>query len=145
MAKKEEIENAKKLPVNPAQTPAVPVQKDDFEDSNTGEMFGGSYVRLDLAEGQVSGLLEYVKDSKIQVENDEGAEMVSVPVAKTEDNILVSLPISAVFRKHWKEANVNTGDKFKIKRYTDATKKRGKGTGSKMKIFAVKVYARAAV
>lgn len=115
---------------------------DDFENPNVGETFGGSYARLELAENQVSELLEYVKDSKVQVENEDGAEMVPVPVARTPDGILVSLPISAIFRKHWKEANVNVGDKFKIKRYLDAIKKRGKGTGNKLKVFAVKVYER---
>lgn len=118
-------------------------QTDDFENPNVGESFGGSYSRLELNENEVSGLLEYVKDSKVQVENDNGPEIITSPVAKTEEGKLVSLPISAIFRKHWKEANVEKGDKFKIKRYVDVVKKRGKGSGNKLKVYAVKVYSRA--
>ena len=141
-ASKLTTEDIKNLAATSATEPVAQNGADDFENPSVGEVFGGSYPRLDLLEGQVSPLLEYVKDSKVQVENDDGAEMVAVPVARTPEGQLISLPISAIFRKHWKEANVNVGDTFKIKRYVEAIKKRGKGAGNKLKVFAVKVYTR---
>lgn len=125
---------------------AVDASADDFENPNVGETFGGSYPRLELAEGQVSPVLTYVKDTKVQLERDDGTtEMVNAPVAQnSDDGKLVALPINAVFKKHWSEANVSVGDTFKVKRYADATKKRGKGAGNKIKVFALKVYSRAA-
>jgi hypothetical protein len=116
---------------------------DDFENPNVGESFGGNYPRIELAENTVSPLLTYSKDSKVQVENDNGMEVISAPVAlNSEDGKLYSLPISAIFRKHWKEADVQPGDTFRFKRYVDAVKKRGKGAGNKLKVFAIKVYTR---
>lgn len=125
---------------------AVNASADDFENPNVGETFGGSYPRIELSEGQVSPLLTYIKDSKVQIQNDDGtSEMVSSPVVQSaDDNKLYTLPISAIFRKHWGEANVNEGDTLKVKRYVDAIKKRGKGAGNKLRVFAVKVYSRAA-
>lgn len=126
---------------------AIVASSDDFENPNVGETFGGNYPRIELVEGQVSPLLTYIKDSKVQITNDDGStEMISAPVVQSaEDSKLYTLPISAIFRKHWGEANMAEGDTLKIKRYTDATKKRGKGAGNKLKVYAVKVYTRAQV
>ena len=140
---------AKATPANEVQKPTVPAPVvDDFENPNVGEIFGGSYPRLELIENEVSSVLTYRKDTKIQMESNdkEGEfEMKSVPVVESAaDGKLYTLPLSAIFTKHWKEAGINAGDTLKIKRYPDATKKRGKGAGNKMKVFALKVYSRAA-
>jgi hypothetical protein len=103
---------------------------------------------LELAENEVSPLLTYRKDTKIQMESQDNEgefEMKTVPVVESAtDHKLYTLPLSAIFMKHWKEAEIKTCDEFKIKRYPDATKKRGKGAGNKMKVYALKVYTRAA-
>jgi len=133
-------------PATESKVPASP-EVDDFENPEVGEIFGGSYPQLVLEANQVSPLLEYVKDTKIQLEsqNKPGEfEMRSVPVVKNSaDGKLYTVSISAIFTKHWKEANVNMGDTLKIKRYPDATKKRGAGAGKPMQVHALKVYARA--
>jgi hypothetical protein len=118
---------------------------DDFEDPNVGETFGGSYDRLNLSENEVSPLLTYVKNTKIQLEDQKEPGkfvMVSVPVARSSDGKLFSLPIDAIFVKNWKEAAMDEGDTFKVKRCPDATKARGAGAGRKMRSFAIKVYSR---
>ncbi len=146
-------------------TPAAPlstqqINDDDFENPSVGEVFGGSYARIELAENQVSPLMVYLKDTKLPLEKkvdvvENGVtttqtitEIKTVAVcriAADEKAPLLMLPISAIFMKHWKEANVNIGDKFKVKRYPDAVKKRGQGVGNKMQNFALKVYERAPV
>lgn len=136
---------AKATPANQDQKPtATPV--DDFENPSVGEIFGGSYPRLELGENEVSPLLTYRKDTKVQVESNEKEgefEMKSVPVVESaSDGKLYTLPLSSIFTKHWNEAKVSEGDTLKIKRYPDATKKRGRGAGNKMKVFALKVYSR---
>jgi hypothetical protein len=127
-------------------TESAPINSpDDFENPNVGETFGGSYERLDLAENQVSSLLTYAKNTKIQLEDQKEPGkfvMVSVPVASDESGKLFSLPIDAIFVKNWKEASISEGDTFKVKRYPDATKARGAGAGRKMRSFAIKVYSR---
>jgi len=116
---------------------------DDFENPSIGEAFGGSYPNLELSQGEVSGMLTFVKESKIALQNEAGeTEILSIPVAN-DGARLVSLPLNAVFKKHYKEANLNAGDVFRIKRYPDSTKKRGKGAGNIIKVFALKVYTRA--
>lgn len=138
---------AKETPVKNASANPAPV--DDFENPNIGEMFGGTYPQLALGENEVSPLLTFVKNTKIQIENPDKPgeyEMRPVPVASSgNDGKLYSLPISAIFRRLWDEAKMNEGDTFKIKRYPDATKKRGRGAGNKMKNFAMKVYSRKTV
>lgn len=137
-------------PVTPATASTVPTspEVDDFENPAVGEVFGGSYPQLALEANQVSGMLVYVKDTKIQLESQQKAgeyEMRSVPVVQNEaDGKLYTVSISSIFTKHWKEAAINVGDKLRIKRYPDATKKRGAGAGKPMQVHALKVYARAA-
>jgi len=133
-------QDIKNIAAATAQAPA-----DDFENPDIGETFGGSYDRLTLAENEVSPMLSYAKDTKISLEDQNQAGVYvsqSVPVADNGGK-LVSLPICSIFRKNWKEANVGIGDKFKIKRYPNTTKKRGKGVGNKMESYAIKVYERA--
>lgn len=123
---------------------------DDFENPDVGENFGGSYPRLDLNEGQTSAMLEYIKDADIEVRDDsEGAEPNAKKVLEMHvlrdinSGVLCTSPIGAIFDNCWDDAKIQKGDHFKIKRYTDTTKKEGKGKGNKMKVYAIKVYTRA--
>jgi hypothetical protein len=134
-------QDLKNIAVATAQAPA-----DDFENPNIGEVFGGSYPRLDLTEGSVSPLLTYVKDTKINLEDQKNPGTYisqKVPLGADGD-LIVSMPICSIFKKNWEEANIGVGDTFKVKRYPDTTKRRGAGAGNKMQSFAVKVYSRAA-
>lgn len=122
----------------------------DFENPNVGENFGGSYARLDLNEGQVSQELVYIKEDDIQVRDDsEGAAPGAKKTLKmhvlqdVDSGVLVTSPIGAVFDNVWAEAQIKTGDVFRIKRYSDTVKKEGKGKGNKMKVYGIKVYKRA--
>lgn len=128
-----EAEKASPVKFNPA----------DFENPNIGETFGGSYPALVIDEDAVIGPVEYVKDTQIQLEDDGQPKMVKVAVLKGPGGILGTGPISANFVKHFEEANLSPGDVIAIKRYKDVTKKRGKGAGVKMKIYALKVLSRA--
>jgi hypothetical protein len=134
-------QDIKNIAAATAQAPA-----DDFENPNVGEVFGGSYDRLTLTENEVSPLFTYVKDTKIQLEDQKNPGTYiseKVPVGEAGGK-LISMPICAIFKKNWKEANVQSGDTFKVKRYPNTTKRRGAGAGNKMESFAVKVYSRAA-
>lgn len=121
----------------------------NFETSKEGEVFGGSYPRLELTPGDCSVALIYMKDTEIPLDDgvdDKGlpkTKMQTVYVAETPKGALVSCPIAAIFMKHFKEADIQKGDTFRIQRYVDATKKRGKGSGNKMQVYAVMVTARA--
>lgn len=121
----------------------------NFETSQEGEIFGGSYARLELNHGNVSCPLIYRKDTEIPLpdqdaEGNDTTKMQTVYVAETPKKELVSCPIASIFMKHFKEAKIKLGDEFRIKRYPDAIKKRGKGSGNKMQVYAVMVTKRAA-
>ncbi len=125
-----------------ATSPAIKFNPADFENPNIGETFGGSYPQLNIDEDAVIGPIEYVKDTQIQLEDDGQPKMVKVAVLKGPDGVLGTGPISANFVKHFDEANLSVGDVIAIKRYKDVVKKRGKGAGVKMKIYALKVLSR---
>lgn len=121
----------------------------DFEKATGGEIFGGSYPRLELNPSEVSAAIIHRKDTEIPLddgEDDEGkpkTKMQTVHIGELPSGDLVSLPIAAIFMKHFKEAEIKEGDEYRIKRYADATKKRGKGSGNKMQVYAVLVTNRA--
>jgi hypothetical protein len=117
----------------------------EFNDNSVGEMFGGSFPLIALEENQVSPLLEYTKDTKVPIEVDGKSEIKTIPVASVVGNPdapMVSMPISAIFVKNWKEADIKIGDQFHVGRYPDAIKKRGVGKGNKMKVYGLKVMKR---
>ena len=120
----------------------------NFEQAE-GELFGGSYARLELEPGDVSIPLVYRKDTEIPLPDqdangNETTKMQTVYVCELPNTELVTCPISAIFMKHFKEAKIVKGDEFRIKRYPNAVKKRGKGAGNQMQVFAVRVTKRAA-
>jgi hypothetical protein len=124
-----------------------PMTKSTTKNSSTASLFddpnipvvGGQYDQLKLEIGEVSPMLVYERTTFVNLTNDEGGqESTKSPVARIEETgELVSLPISAVFRRHFADAGVSIGERFAIKRYPDAVKKAGKGAGQKMKIFAL--------
>lgn len=121
----------------------------NFETSDEGELFGGSYPRLMLNPNDVSAPLIYRKDTEIPLDGgkdengNETTKMQTVYVVEVPSGELVTCPIAAIFMKHFKEANIEKGDTFRIKRYPDASKKRGRGAGKPMQVYAVRVTSRA--
>lgn len=120
----------------------------DFEKAEGVELFGGSYPRLELKPDSVSVPLTYRKDTEIPLpdqdsEGKETTKMQTVHVVEVPQGDLVTCPISAIFMKHFKEAKIEKGDTFRIKRYPNAVKKRGRGAGNQMQVYAIAVTARA--
>lgn len=119
----------------------------DFENPNSGELFGGSYPRLALEPGNVSEELTYVKDTTITLndpDEDEGKKDINVKVLQeVASGLLCTAPIGAIFNNTFEDAKIKKGDVFRIKRYPDAEKKEGKGKGNKMQVYGIKVYKRA--
>lgn len=121
----------------------------DFNNPAVGETFGGSYPALELEPNSVSKRLIYIKDSKIvltkTVDGKEEAENKKIAVVAEKDapEKLFGLPISAIFEKNWKEADLEIGSEFVVARFPDTKKKRGQGAGQTMKNYALKVLVRA--
>lgn len=118
----------------------------EFNDNSQGEIFGGSFPLLALGENEVSPLLEYSKDTQVPIEIDGKSEMKTIPVCNVvgEPELpMVSMPISAIFVRHWKDGNLSVGDQFHVARFKDAIKKRGAGKGNPMKVYGLKVMKRA--
>lgn len=120
----------------------------DFDKAG-GEVFGGSYPRLEILPGNVSDELQFVKWSKITIDDDKNPGQkkdLAVPVFSVVDSdTLVTGPIGAIFTKCWEEAKIQIGDVFRVKRYADVKKKTGAGANSSMmQVFGIRVYSRAA-
>lgn len=111
-------------------------------DSTDGETFGGDADILRLEVMQVAGPLTYEgRDAKgLELEGDK----VDVHLGRDRAGKLWRLPLSASFRNQLTESKLAEGDTFLVRRNEDAIKKKGKGKGNPMKIFQVKVTARAA-
>ncbi len=125
----------------------------DFNNPTTGENYGGSFPPLELEVQQVSPTLVYLKDSKIiltksipsvtkpgTMEDIAETKKVAIVAHKNDTSKMFGLPISAIFEKNWKEADLEYGSEFVLARFPDSIKKRGEGAGStKMKNYAMKV------
>ncbi len=125
----------------------IPETVDDFEDVAQGEVFGGTYERLELEENETTDYLVYVKKTTITTDDvgDDGLpkkNVLDVHIGMDREGKQFALPIGAIIWNHFKEANLNPGDVFRIKRYEDVTKKKGRGAGKPMQAYALKVYAR---
>lgn len=131
----------------PENAPVIANAVTDFDDETTGEVVGASYPRLELMQNQVSMKLEYVKEQVLVLpsqDNPKEMEELKVPCAKgVDDGVIYALPVSAIFKKNLAESNLDKGDVFAFKRYTDAVKKHGRGQGNKMRVYGIKVYSRA--
>jgi len=100
---------------------------------------GGKAEVLEIAVGEITGEIEYT-----------GSQEVDLGLGLTTShngvyqNETVRLPISASFTKALDTAGVSRGDKFLVKRYEDAIKKKGVGAGkTKMAIYGIKVVHKA--
>jgi len=137
--------NNPSAPVTKAQlaTGTVSVKVDAAAwDSTPGEVFGGNADILKLEVGEVAGPLTYVglSEKKLELEGDK----VDVHTARDGNGKLWRLPLSASFRNQLVESKLAEGDTFLVRRAEDAEKKKGKGKGNLMKIYQVKITARAA-
>ena len=110
-------------------------------DSTQGEVFGGSADILKLEIGEVAGPLSYVGLSEKKLELD--GDKVDVHTARDASCKLWRLPLSASFRNQLLESKLGAGDSFLARRVEDSVKKKGKGKGNMMKIYQVKILARA--
>ncbi len=136
-----------KLPLAHPALALIPETVDDFEDVAQGEVFGGTYDRLELEENETTDYLVYVKKTTITTDDvgDDGLpkkNVLDVHIGMDRSGKQFALPIGAIIWNHFKEANLNPGDVFRIKRYEDVTKKKGRGAGKPMQAYALKVYAR---
>lgn len=125
--------------------PAMPGNQADAFESAVGEVFGGVYPPLKLNIGECSPRLRFERMQKIPVKEDDGTtKLIESPIAinTVDGNQRFSLPIGAVFRKHWDEAKPNVGDEFLVKRYDDAVKKSGRGAGKPFHVYGIKVVKR---
>ena len=111
-------------------------------DQAPGETFGGNADILKLEVGQIAGPLTYSGIDAKALELD--GEKVDVHTARDGGGKLWRLPLSASFRNQLTESKLASGDTFYFRRLEDAVKKKGKGKGNPMRIFQVKVTARAA-
>ncbi len=110
-------------------------------DKVDGQEFGGAAGILELKPGEVAGIFTY--SGHQQITTDLGETTVHTGV--DEDGTQWRLPIQATFLRAVDQAGLKFGDKFAIKREDDVIKKRGKGAGKEMAIFAIKVTERYAV
>lgn len=109
-------------------------------DNDEGQEFGGKADVVKILVGEIAGPFTYL--NHVSMETDLGK--VTVHQATTEDKQQVRLPISATFVRAVDQADLKFGDVFLIKRSEDVEKKRGKGAGNDIPVFAIKVLKRGA-
>ncbi len=107
-------------------------------DNAEGQEYGGQSDILKMKVGEIAGPLVYVGHQ--QIETDLGS--ATVHLATDEEEEQWRLPISATFIRCVDQANLKQGDTFLVRRLDDQQKKRGKGKGNAMAIFALKVTQR---
>lgn len=111
-------------------------------DQTDGETYGGNADILKLDVGQIAGPLTYAGLDEKALELD--GEKVDVHCARDGAGKLWRLPLAASFRRQIIESKLAEGDTFLVRRVEDAVKKKGKGKGNPMRIFQIKITARAA-
>lgn len=109
-------------------------------DGMSGQEFGGASGILDLKVGEVAGVFVYTGHQQVTTDLGE----TTVHTGLDEDNNQWRMPIQATFLRAVDQARLGMGDKFAVKRQEDQIKKRGKGAGNPMAIYAIKVLERAA-
>ena len=109
-------------------------------DALAGESTAKGGNSLNLDEGQAAGPFVYVGTREIEIDGDP----VTVHDAKVApDGETVGMPLAASFNHQIEDLGVKKGDTFFVARAPDAAKKKGKGKGRMMRIFRLKVTARA--
>lgn len=107
-------------------------------DSAEGEEFGGKSEILTIVVGEVAGPLKYIGHQQMTTELGE----TTVHLATNQEDETLRLPIQATFIRAVDQAGLQRGDTFLVKRFEDQEKKRGKGAGNQMAIYAIKVLER---
>ena len=107
-------------------------------DEAPGQEFGGKAEVVNIQVGEIAGPFTYVGHTQMQT--DLGA--ATVHQATTKEGEQVRLPISATFVKAVDQAALSFGDTFLVRRGEDVEKKRGKGAGSMIPVYALKVLER---
>lgn len=110
-------------------------------EKNSSPEFGGQSDILELEVGEIAGPLEYIGFTTMSLEGGE----VTVHQAITPNGDTIRCPIAASFIRAFDQAAIAKGDKFAVKRNDDAEKKSGKGKGTNMQIYSVKVVSKAQV
>jgi hypothetical protein len=110
-------------------------------DTVDGQEFGGASGILELKVGEVAGIFTYTGHQQITTDLGDA----TVHTALDEDGAQWRLPIQATFLRAVDQAGLKMNDKFAIRRDEDVLKKRGKGAGKPMAIFAIKVIERAVI
>lgn len=121
------------------------------EEVSFGEDFGGSHERVILEVGQWSGAVAFMRFETITTGDGED-ESFRVPLCKAVTGVnpdgslvlgkVVALPAAATLKRVMKDAEIGVGDVFRIQRYEDTEKKSGKGKGTMMEIYGVRVILR---
>ena len=119
----------------------IPLATEQQWEQAKGQEYGGSAGILKLEPGQIAGPLVYHGHQQITTELGD----TTVHLGSDEDNEQWRLPISATFVRAMDQANLRPGDKFLTRRLPDQTKKRGKGAGNPMAMYAIKVIERSVV
>lgn len=116
------------------------LQEAAFWDEAEGQEFGGASGILELKPGEVAGPFTYTGHQNMTTALGD----TTVHTGLDEEGNQWRLPIQATFLRAIDQARVQMGDKLAIKRLEDVEKKRGKGAGNPMAIYAIKVIERAA-
>jgi len=116
------------------------IQASEYWDEQEGQEFGGASGILELQVGEVAGPFTYTGHQNMTTELGD----TTVHTGNDEEGNQWRLPIQATFLRAIDQARISMGDKFAVKRLDDVKKKRGKGAGNMMAIFAIKVLERAA-
>lgn len=113
---------------------------EDAWDEADGQEFGGSAEVLILRQNEIAGPFIYTGHQQVQTDLGETTSHTGTD----PDGEQVRLPIQATFLRAVDTAKLGYGDKFLVKRQPDQIKKKGKGAGNPMAIFAIKVIERSA-
>jgi len=135
MAKAKPAEDTPNTPKVP-----IPVVDESAWDSADGQEFGGSADIMLIQPGQIAGPFEYQGHQQITTDLGE----TTVHLGADEDGNQWRLPIQATFIKAVDQSGMRRGDRFLVRRLANQTKKKGKGAGNEMAIYAVKVIERVA-
>ena len=127
------------------------------DENNVGEDFGGQHERIILEVGQWSNSYAFLRFETITTETNEDGDAVDsfkVPLCREVVGLnpdkslkfgkIVALPAAATLKRVFKDAEIGVGDVFRARRDEDATKKSGKGKGTKMEVYGIRVILRAA-
>lgn len=114
------------------------VSQADFENTNTGEVYGGTSEILMLEPDEIAGPLTYLGSRQVNL----GLGPVASHEGRDAEGTTWRLPIAANFSRQIDAAGVQPGDTIWFKRLEDQTKKNGAGKGGLMQMFQLKVSKR---